>query len=108
MRIRLRIVLLAAPLLCALSAGCATLGPPVDGYPEVVYQCEDGRWFQATMTPSRATVRLSNGRRYQLSGHGEVDRASYTDGRVRFYAGRQGAVLVTPQERYSRCWLTET
>lgn len=103
----MRIPLLIAPAALAITAGCASMGHAVQGYPEVAYQCEDGRWFAAVLTPSRAMVRLPNGRRYHLTGQGDADRAAYSDGRVRLAARRGAAVLVTPQERYDRCWMTD-
>jgi hypothetical protein len=96
-------------LLLTLSAGCiyASGADEPPSFPDVVYQCEDGRRFRAIMTPSRATIILTNGRRYELSGTLRRDYASFRSNQAIFYAGRWGASLRTREDYYRDCWAAE-
>lgn len=96
-------------LLLTLSTGCiygAGGGEP-PSFPDVVYQCEDGRRFRAIMTPSRATIILTNGRRYEMAGTLRRDYASFRSNQASFYAGRWGASLRTREEYYRDCWAAD-
>jgi hypothetical protein len=94
--------------LLALSAGCMyAQGEEPPSFPDVVYQCEDGRRFRAVMTPSRATIILTNGRRYELTGTLRSDVAYFRSNLASFYAGRWGAQLRTREEFYRDCWAAE-
>jgi hypothetical protein len=98
--------LLSALLIATAAAGCAMINPPE--FPDVIYQCEDGSRFRAMMTPTRATVVLPNGRRYEMTGTMREDYARYSNGTVTLTGGRAGMVLDTPERLYRRCWLTES
>jgi hypothetical protein len=102
---RLSRPLLTALLAATASTGCAKWNPPE--FPDVIYQCEDGARFRAVMTPTRATVVLPNGRRYELTGTMREDYARYTNGTVTLTGGRGGAALDTPERLYRRCWLID-
>ena len=100
-------LLLAASVAVAGLSGCATNQNTVT-FPDVVYQCEDGRWFRAIMNPTTATIVLPDGRRFFLGGRLAGGTASYRSRDVQFYAGRRGAFLRTPVDRPFRdCWLAE-
>jgi hypothetical protein len=86
-------------LLPVLAAACASAGGA--RFAEATYVCDGGRSFRAEVTPSRATVRLPNGRVYQLQRAELPDH--YTDGRVNLVADRRYARLVTPEALYSFC-----
>lgn len=103
----MRMPRLVLPALAAAlgASGCAMLNPP--SFPDVIYQCEDGARFRAVMTPTRATVVLPSGRRYELTGTMRSDYARYSNGQVTLTAGRTGAHLQTPERLYRRCWLVE-
>jgi hypothetical protein len=93
-----------ALLIATAASGCAMINPPE--FPDVIYQCEDGSRFRALMTPTRATVILPSGRRYEMTGTMREDYARYSNGTVTLTGGRAGMVLDTPERLYRRCWLT--
>jgi hypothetical protein len=97
--------LLSTVLIVTAASGCA-LVQPVE-FPDVIYQCEDGSRFRAVMTPTRATVVLPNGRRYEMTGTMRQDYARFSNGTVTLTGGRYGVVLDTPERLYRRCWLAE-
>ena len=94
-------VRLALCAMLAATAGCASAGGA--RFAEARYVCEGGRSFTAEITPTRATVKLPEGRTYQLQRTQRMGADHYTDGRVNFFADRRAARLVTPEAFYSYC-----